>query len=94
MSAEITSADAITKANDKNLRGNDIEVAELEDGPAKPVGGTYDAVWGELGDNSPNYRNLGWIRCFVILVKSQIGLGVLGIVSVICLRGATPCADE
>lgn len=54
-----------------------------------------DAVWGELKEGGPNYRNLGWyvlanglclvrsnirIRASVLEVKSQIGLGVLALV--------------
>ncbi|GFZ50956.1 hypothetical protein JCM24511_08714 [Saitozyma sp. JCM 24511] len=41
-----------------------------------------DAVWGRLDDQSgPNYRNLGWIRAAVLEIKTQIGLGVLGLSS-------------
>lgn len=56
----------------------DVEVQDLSD--VKPDANNYDAVWGQLSERGPNYRNLGWVRAFVLLVKSQIGLGVLGMV--------------
>ncbi|GAA5944908.1 hypothetical protein JCM10213_001811 [Rhodosporidiobolus nylandii] len=39
-----------------------------------------DAVFGE-GDGTINYRSLGWKSAVVMIVKSQIGVGVLGIPS-------------
>lgn len=47
---------------------------------------TVDAVWGDVGSEGPNYRNLGWIRASVLETKTQIGLGVLGLVSHVFLR--------
>ena len=44
---------------------------------SKPV---QDAVWGDVGEDGPNYRSLGWIRAAVLETKTQIGLGVLGLV--------------
>lgn len=38
-------------------------------------------LWGDLDDDGPRYRNLGWIRATVLMTKYQVGLGVLGIVS-------------
>lgn len=38
-------------------------------------------VWGDLDGEGPNYRGLGWVRSAVVMVKIQIGLGVLAIVS-------------
>lgn len=38
-----------------------------------------DAVWGVQDEGGPNYKGLGWIRTSVILLKLQIGLGVLSI---------------
>lgn len=40
-------------------------------------------VWGNLDGEGPNYRGLGWVRASVLLVKIQIGLGVLAIVSLL-----------
>jgi hypothetical protein len=50
-------------------------VAYVEDVPVE------NDVWGTLDGEGPNYRGLGWVRASVILVKIQIGLGVLAIVS-------------
>ncbi|KXT10530.1 hypothetical protein AC579_6096 [Pseudocercospora musae] len=38
-----------------------------------------DAVFGELSKDGPNYRNVGWMGTVVLLFKTQVGLGVLGI---------------
>lgn len=45
---------------------------------------TQDAVWGEITEDGPNYRNLGFSRAVILQIKSQIGLGVLGLVSETC----------
>lgn len=50
---------------------------------------TVDAVWGDVGSDGPNYRNLGWIRAAVLETKTQIGLGVLGLVCVSPLDAIT-----
>ncbi|GAA6042955.1 hypothetical protein JCM8097_000019 [Rhodosporidiobolus ruineniae] len=51
-----------------------------------------DAVFGAVndGEGGPNYRSLGWIRTSVLLVKTQIGLGVLGIPSILGTLGLVP----
>ncbi|GAA5874310.1 hypothetical protein JCM8547_007559 [Rhodosporidiobolus lusitaniae] len=50
-----------------------------------------DAVFGVQGDGEAiNYRSLGWIRTSVLLVKTQIGLGVLGIPSILTTLGLVP----
>lgn len=45
---------------------------------------TQDAVWGEITEDGPNYRNLSFSRAVILQIKSQIGLGVLGLVSETC----------
>ncbi|EAU37949.1 conserved hypothetical protein [Aspergillus terreus NIH2624] len=40
---------------------------------------TEDAVWGEVTGEGPNYRNVGWLGTSVLMMKTQIGLGVLSI---------------
>ncbi|WVR08402.1 hypothetical protein IAU60_005457 [Kwoniella sp. DSM 27419] len=75
----------------------DLNEAEL----AKPVdvdehgnpindGKVHDAVWGTIDENGPNYRNLGWIRASVLMLKTQIGLGVLGLPAVLAVLGYIP----
>ncbi|KAJ5601473.1 hypothetical protein N7510_011007 [Penicillium lagena] len=38
-----------------------------------------DAVFGEITAEGPNYRNVGWLGTAVLMMKTQIGLGVLSI---------------
>jgi hypothetical protein len=47
-------------------------------------------VWGDLDENGPNYRGLGWMRATVILMKVQIGLGVLAMPSNLATLGMGP----
>ncbi|GAA6040913.1 hypothetical protein JCM8097_003184 [Rhodosporidiobolus ruineniae] len=49
-----------------------------------------DGVFGEISEDGPNYRGLGWIRASVLMIKSQVGLGVLGIPSVLSTFGLAP----
>jgi len=55
-----------------------------------------DEVFGDISGKGPNYRNLGWMRASVLMVKLQIGLGVLSIVSRIahslCSRANDICS--
>ncbi|KAJ5391172.1 amino acid transporter [Penicillium cosmopolitanum] len=39
----------------------------------------HDAVFGEITEEGPNYRNVGWLGSAALMMKSQIGLGVLSI---------------
>ncbi|KAE8373869.1 transmembrane amino acid transporter protein-domain-containing protein [Aspergillus bertholletiae] len=38
-----------------------------------------DAVFGEITEEGPNYRNVGWLGTSALMMKTQIGLGVLSI---------------
>ncbi|OWZ44048.1 neutral amino acid transporter [Cryptococcus neoformans var. grubii Br795] len=49
-----------------------------------------DGVWGTLDESAPNYRSLGWIRASVLMIKVQIGLGVLAIPAVLDTFGLIP----
>ncbi|TYJ58994.1 hypothetical protein B9479_000433 [Cryptococcus floricola] len=49
-----------------------------------------DAVWGTLEEGAPSYRSLGWMRASVLLVKVQIGLGVLSIPAALDSLGFVP----
>ena len=60
-----------------------MDGAKIEDADVAVTGadaGRHDAVWGEIGEGGPDYRSLGWIRAAVLETKTQIGLGVLGLV--------------
>ncbi|GAA6006849.1 hypothetical protein JCM10207_009114 [Rhodosporidiobolus poonsookiae] len=49
-----------------------------------------DAVFGEISRGGPNYRGVHWIHATVLLIKTQIGLGVLGIPAVLTSLGLGP----
>ncbi|KAJ5885391.1 hypothetical protein N7495_009901 [Penicillium taxi] len=51
---------------------------------------TRDAVFGEISGQGPNYRNLGWLGTSVLMMKAQIGLGVLSIPSAFDAIGLVP----
>ena len=38
-----------------------------------------DDVFGEIKEGGPNYRDVGWLGTSVLMMKTQIGLGVLSI---------------
>ncbi|KAK0382682.1 hypothetical protein NLU13_9778 [Sarocladium strictum] len=49
-----------------------------------------DAVFGEITEKGPNYRSLGWIGTSGLMMKTQIGLGVLSFPSVFDTLGMIP----
>ncbi|XRM42612.1 hypothetical protein ABZX51_005822 [Aspergillus tubingensis] len=50
----------------------------------------HDTVFGEFNENGPNYRNVGWLGTVALMMKTQIGLGVLSIPSVFDTLGMVP----
>ncbi|KAJ5786793.1 transmembrane amino acid transporter protein-domain-containing protein [Penicillium pulvis] len=70
----------------------------------KPI--EHDAVFGTITEDGPNYRNVGWKGTTALLLKTQIGLGVLsmpdifsslglipGLVLILVIAGITTWAD-
>ncbi|CCT75447.1 related to neutral amino acid permease [Fusarium fujikuroi IMI 58289] len=70
------------------------------------AGVTNDAVFGTITEDGPNYRNVGWLGTSVLMMKSQIGLGVLsipasfdalglipGIICMLCIAVITTWSD-
>ncbi|KAJ4210598.1 hypothetical protein NW767_000871 [Fusarium falciforme] len=66
----------------------------------------HDAVFGAITEDGPNYRNVGWIGTTALMMKTQIGLGVLsmpvvfdtlgmipGIILLITIAGITTWSD-
>lgn len=66
----------------------------------------HDAVFGAITEDGPNYRNVGWIGTTALMMKTQIGLGVLsmpvvfdtlgmmpGVILLIVIAGITTWAD-
>ncbi|KAI5481936.1 aldolase [Pseudohyphozyma bogoriensis] len=49
-----------------------------------------DGVFGPRDPNGPNYTNTGWFRTSILMMKSQIGLGVLSIPFVFQTIGMVP----
>lgn len=49
-----------------------------------------DAVFGEISEDGPNYRSVGWKGTCVLMLKTQIGLGVLSIPQVFDTLGLIP----
>ncbi|RSL74787.1 hypothetical protein CEP53_000036 [Fusarium sp. AF-6] len=50
----------------------------------------HDAVFGETTEDGPNYRNVGWLGTSALMMKTQIGLGVLSIPAVFDTLGMIP----
>ncbi|KAJ5775215.1 uncharacterized protein N7511_000226 [Penicillium nucicola] len=67
----------------KDLEGLDTDV---QDAPVM----AHDDVFGEITEGGPNYRNVGWAGTVVLMMKSQIGLGVLSIPSAFDTLGLVP----
>ncbi|PSN72433.1 putative amino acid transporter [Corynespora cassiicola Philippines] len=49
-----------------------------------------DAVFGEITDEGPNYRAVGWLGTVAIMMKAQVGLGVLSIPAAFDTLGMIP----
>ncbi|WQF83653.1 Putative amino acid transporter, transmembrane domain-containing protein [Colletotrichum destructivum] len=62
--------------------------ASSSDGPDNAI--AHDAVFGEITSEGPNYRSVGWLGTSVLMMKTQIGLGVLSIPSIFDTLGMVP----
>ncbi|GAA6010601.1 hypothetical protein JCM10207_007757 [Rhodosporidiobolus poonsookiae] len=87
-----------TNASDeKKKRGDDGSVVtqsrlNAEEAAIEEAKDTVeDAVFGEQGgEDTVNYRSLGWIGASVLIVKSQVGVGVLSLPSAFGTLGLVP----
>ncbi|KAI0019434.1 putative amino acid transporter [Xylariomycetidae sp. FL0641] len=52
----------------------------------------HDAVFGDITNGGPDYRNVGWVGTAVLMMKTQIGLGVLSIPAAFDSLGLVPGA--
>ncbi|KAL6238684.1 hypothetical protein BDW75DRAFT_246762 [Aspergillus navahoensis] len=50
----------------------------------------YDDVFGEISADGPNYRDVGWLGTVALMMKTQIGLGVLSIPAAFDTLGLIP----
>ncbi|BGP38298.1 hypothetical protein JCM10450v2_002244 [Rhodotorula kratochvilovae] len=103
-SESFTSASAATSYREKLSRSNSSTSTTLqgskreakEDAPQVTQGQLdaieeeVDGVFGAQGEGTINYRSMGWITTTVILLKLQIGLGVLSIPSAFGTLGLVP----
>ncbi|KAF5657550.1 amino acid transporter [Fusarium heterosporum] len=79
----------VTETKNENNTEKDIKfpiqekASELDQTPSQPgttaITPVEDAVFGQVGEHGPNYRSLGWIATIALMMKTQIGLGILGI---------------
>lgn len=95
MTSTPRSDDKITDAKLADGSGNERIVAAHEldrkDHEHQATGEiATDAVFGTISSDGPNYRNVGWIGTAVLMVKTQVGLGVLGIPYVLATLGIVP----
>ncbi|BCS17303.1 uncharacterized protein APUU_10131S [Aspergillus puulaauensis] len=51
---------------------------------------TNDAVFGNITEGGPNYRNLGLLGTIALMMKTQIGLGVLSMPLILGTLGIVP----
>ncbi|KAL0940401.1 transmembrane amino acid transporter [Colletotrichum truncatum] len=51
---------------------------------------THDAVFGDITTDGPNYRDVGWLGTSILMMKTQIGLGVLSMPSIFHVLGIVP----
>ncbi|KAH6988408.1 transmembrane amino acid transporter protein-domain-containing protein, partial [Ilyonectria destructans] len=63
-----------------------VLAGEVHDDP----GHAHDAVFGRLTEDGPNYRNVGWLGTAGLMMKTQLGLGILSIPSVFDTLGMIP----
>ncbi|KAG5662367.1 hypothetical protein KAF25_004785 [Fusarium avenaceum] len=75
-----------------------MKPACLNLGPSRlseiPVAGApavaHDAVFGDITEDGPNYRDVGWLGTSALMMKTQIGLGILSIPSAFHTLGIIP----
>ncbi|KAL3492141.1 transmembrane amino acid transporter protein-domain-containing protein [Aspergillus germanicus] len=63
----------------------DMKKTETEDHAV-----AQDAVFGEITEEGPNYRNVGWIGTVALMMKTQFGLGVLSLPQIFDSLGLIP----
>ncbi|KXS98641.1 hypothetical protein AC578_10043 [Pseudocercospora eumusae] len=63
------------------------DFGDVQDYPKDP---NVDAVFGAINKDGPNYKDVGWMGTVVLMMKTQVGLGVLGIPSALHTLGMIP----
>ncbi|RAH56725.1 hypothetical protein BO85DRAFT_469414 [Aspergillus piperis CBS 112811] len=67
----------------------DVDKKDIED-VLQPPEYVHDDVFGEISEHGPNFRNVGFIGTVILMMKTQIGLGVLAIPSALDVLGMVP----
>ncbi|KAL4787720.1 transmembrane amino acid transporter protein-domain-containing protein [Aspergillus varians] len=76
-------------ADKKNIDGAELHpTASVIEGTVRHT--VVDEVFGEITEEGPNYRALGWKGTVVLMLKTQIGLGILTIPQVFETIGLIP----
>ncbi|WKT53900.1 hypothetical protein QSH57_004484 [Fusarium oxysporum f. sp. vasinfectum] len=78
--------DTKDKQDVEGLAVTPSHVGEVVDDPAS----AHDAVFGVIQEDGPNYRDVGWLGTSALMMKTQIGLGVLSIPSAFDVLGMIP----
>ncbi|KAJ5817469.1 transmembrane amino acid transporter [Penicillium robsamsonii] len=74
-----------------NMKTKDPESSDRPPSPpASFRDATTDAVFGDITENGPNYRGLGWFATTILMTKTMIGLGVLSIPAAFDVLGIIP----
>ncbi|KAM5347494.1 hypothetical protein ACJ41O_010499 [Fusarium nematophilum] len=69
----------------------DVEGSGLNRTPSHGDGAiAHGAVFGDITEGGPNYRSVGWLATIALMMKTQIGLGVLSIPAVFDALGIVP----
>lgn len=88
----VGSTKAPSSHSDKNHSDKYDEKGEaytVEVGSVAALEPTTDAVFGDLS-SGPNYRGVGWKGACVLMVKANVGLGVLSLPVVMHTLGMVP----
>ncbi|KAJ9093042.1 hypothetical protein QFC21_006533 [Naganishia friedmannii] len=75
---------------EKRAQDEDDVDATVRGGSPTGVKDIEDAVFGAIGEDGPNYRNLGWTGACIVMIKVQVGLGVLSIPATLHTLGIVP----
>ncbi|EYB21239.1 hypothetical protein FG05_00136 [Fusarium graminearum] len=75
---------------EKDLKRDSENEPGLNNTPSIAGAQIHDDVFGDITDEGPNYRAVGWIGTVALMMKTQIGLGVLSIPAVFDVLGIVP----
>ncbi|KAL1304362.1 hypothetical protein AAFC00_003366 [Neodothiora populina] len=78
--------------NDKHPREifDDDDVVDYDKTSQQSNDVVRDAVFGELNEDGPNYRDVGWLGTTALMLKTNLGLGVLSIPAIFDTLGMIP----